>query len=164
MVRNWTQCRRPQVNPWVGKILWKRAWQSMAKNRTQCRRPEFDPWVGKIPWWRAWQPTLVILPGESHGQRNLAGYSPWGWKESDTAERLKHSSAHLLPCWNCPPSATLSHPSRLQRLGLSSPIHTANFHWPFSIPYFTYGSVYAFMLLSPLVSLSPSLFLWFSYF
>ena len=35
----------------------------------------FDPRVGKIPWWRAWQPTPVFLPGESHGQRSLAGYS-----------------------------------------------------------------------------------------
>ena len=38
--------------------------------------PGFDPWVGKIPWRRAWQPTPVFLPGESHGQRSLAGYSP----------------------------------------------------------------------------------------
>ena len=38
----------------------------------------FDPWVGKIPWRRAQQPTPVFLPGESHGQRILAGYSPWG--------------------------------------------------------------------------------------
>ena len=30
------------------------------------------PWVGKIPWRKAWQPTPVFLPGESHGQRNLA--------------------------------------------------------------------------------------------
>ena len=38
---------------------------------------------------RAWQPTPVFLPGESHGQRSLAGYSPsWGHKESDTTERL----------------------------------------------------------------------------
>ena len=36
----------------------------------------FDPWVVKIPWRRAWQPTPVFLPGESHGQRSLAGYSP----------------------------------------------------------------------------------------
>ena len=42
----------------------------------QCRRPGFDPWVGKIPWRRAWQPTPVFLPGESHGQRSLEGYSP----------------------------------------------------------------------------------------
>jgi len=37
---------------------------------------ELDPWVGKIPWRRAWQPTPVFLPGESHGQRSLASYSP----------------------------------------------------------------------------------------
>ena len=36
---------------------------------------------GKIPWRRKWQPTPVFLPGESHGQRNLVGYSPWGQKE-----------------------------------------------------------------------------------
>ena len=46
-------------------------------------RPGFDPWVGKIPWRRAWQPTPVFLPGESHGQRSLVGYSPWDHKESD---------------------------------------------------------------------------------
>ena len=39
-----------------------------------------------IPWWRAWQPTSVLLPGESHGQRSLAGYSPYGHKELDTTE------------------------------------------------------------------------------
>ena len=43
----------------------------------------FDPWVGKIPWRRKWQPTPVLLPGKSHGQRSLVGYSPWGRKESD---------------------------------------------------------------------------------
>jgi len=44
----------------------------------QCMRHKrhgFKPYVGKIPWRRAWQPTLVYLPGESHGQRSLAGYS-----------------------------------------------------------------------------------------
>ena len=44
--------------------------------------------VRKIPWRRAWHPTLVFLPGESHGQSSLGGYSPWGGKESDTTERL----------------------------------------------------------------------------
>ena len=53
------------------------------------------PWVGKIPWRRAWQPTPVFLPGESHGQRNLAGYSPWSHKESDTTERLS-TAQHML--------------------------------------------------------------------
>ena len=48
---------------------------------SQYRRPwrlRFDPWVGKISWRRAWQPTPVFLPGESHGQRSLEIYSPWG--------------------------------------------------------------------------------------
>ena len=49
-------------------------------------RHGFDPWVGKIPWRRAWQPAPVFLPGESHGQRSLAGYSSWGLKETDTTE------------------------------------------------------------------------------
>ena len=44
----------------------------------------FSPWVGKIPWRRGWKPTVVFLPGESHGQRSLAGYNPRSHKESDT--------------------------------------------------------------------------------
>ena len=43
-------------------------------------RHEFNPWVGKIPWRRKWHPISVFLPGKSHGQRSLAGYSPWGHK------------------------------------------------------------------------------------
>ena len=61
----------------------------------QCRSlriHEFDPWVGKIPGSRKWQPTLVLLPGESHGQRSLTGYNPWGHKESDTTEHMSTSS------------------------------------------------------------------------
>ena len=50
------------------------------------KRPGFNAWVGKIPWRRTWQPTPVFLPGESHGQRSLAGYSPKGHKESDATE------------------------------------------------------------------------------
>ena len=44
------------------------------------------PRVRKIPWRRAWQPTSVFLPGESHGQRSLVGYSPQGGKELDMTE------------------------------------------------------------------------------
>ena len=46
----------------------------------QYRRHGFHPWVEKIPWRRKWQPTPAFLPGESHGPRSLAGYSPWGHK------------------------------------------------------------------------------------
>ena len=52
----------------------------------RCKRHKLDPWVGKIPWRRTWQPTSAFLPGESHGQKSLAGYSPWGHKDSDTTE------------------------------------------------------------------------------
>ena len=34
--------------------------------------------IGKIPWRRGQIPTAVFWPGESHGQRSLAGYSSWG--------------------------------------------------------------------------------------
>ena len=44
------------------------------------------PELGRCPWRREWQPTPVFLPGELHGQRRLAGYSPWGYKESNTAK------------------------------------------------------------------------------
>ena len=51
----------------------------------------FNPWVGKFPWRRKWQPTPVFLPGECHGLRSLAGYSPWGHRELDMTERLTFS-------------------------------------------------------------------------
>ena len=55
------------------------------------RRLGFNPWVGKVPWRRAWQPTPVCLPGESHGQKSLVGYSPQGHTESDTPEATQHA-------------------------------------------------------------------------
>ena len=55
----------------------------------RCRKCGFDPCVGKIPWKRTWQPTPVCVPGKSHRQRSLEGYSPWGCKEPDTTEATK---------------------------------------------------------------------------
>ena len=49
------------------------------------------PGFGKIPWRRAWQPTPGFLPGEFHGWRSLAGYSPCSHKESDTTEATQHT-------------------------------------------------------------------------
>ena len=54
-----------------------------------------NPWVGKIPWRRNWQPTSIFLSGKSHGQRNLAGCSPWGYKELDMTEQ-EHARMHSL--------------------------------------------------------------------
>ena len=51
------------------------------------RRPGFHPWVGKTLWRREWRPSPVFLPGESHGQRSLVGYSLWG------LERVRHDLA-----------------------------------------------------------------------
>ena len=76
----------------------------------QCRRQKrlgLDPWLGKIPWRRKWQPTPALLPGESHGQRSLVGYSPWGRKELDMTEWLSVDarkpppppSPNKVTCW-----------------------------------------------------------------
>ena len=64
----------------------------MVKNLPAVQETGFDPWVGKILWGRKWHPTPVFLSGESHGQRSLAGYSPWGRKESDMTA-TKYSTA-----------------------------------------------------------------------
>ena len=47
------------------------------------------PGLGRFPWKRKWQPTPIFLPGTSHGQRSLVGYSPWSCKESNTSERAR---------------------------------------------------------------------------
>ena len=57
-------------------------------------RLRFCPWVGKFPWRRGWQPTPVFLPGESHGQRSLAGCSPQRGKASDMTESTQHARMH----------------------------------------------------------------------
>ena len=81
-------------------------WLSGKESACQCRRCKtgrFDPWVRKISWRRSWHPTPGFLPGESHGQRSLVGYSPWGRKESDMTEWLSaHSSNRgwLLTHWS----------------------------------------------------------------
>ena len=60
------------------------------------------PSVGKIPWRRKWQPTPVFLPGAFHGQRSLAGCSPWGRQESEAARFLACSFTVLgLYCLFC---------------------------------------------------------------
>ena len=57
---------------------------------------KFDPWVGKIHWGRTWQHIPVFLPGESHGQRNLEGYSPCGLIELNTTEATWHAHSIIL--------------------------------------------------------------------
>ena len=61
-------------------------WLSGKESACQCRRHRLNPCVGKIPQRRKWQPTPVSVPEKFHGQKSLAGYSPWGHKELDTTE------------------------------------------------------------------------------
>ena len=65
-------------------------------NAEDARDIGFDPWVRMIPWRRKWQPTPVFLPGKSHGQRSIVGYSPWGLKELDRIERLGTHTRYCL--------------------------------------------------------------------
>ena len=71
----------------------------MVKICLQCGRPGFHPWVGKILWRRAWQPTPVFLPGESHGQRSLVGYTPWGHEETGITEQLSTAQGSSTLLW-----------------------------------------------------------------
>ena len=81
-------------------------WLSSKESACQCRRCSQETWIqslGKIPWRRAWHPTPVFLPGESHGQRSLVGYSPWV-AESDTTARTcpnthTHTHTHTRTHW-----------------------------------------------------------------
>ena len=91
----WTSDKQLIFNPsisWTGLPRW----HSGRKPACQCRRYRFSLWVGKVPWRRKWQPTPVFLPGKLHGQRSLAGYSPWGREESNMIEH-KHTVPGI-PC------------------------------------------------------------------
>ena len=83
--------------PW-----WLNGWRICVQCR-RCRRRGLDPWVGKIPWRRKWQPTPVLLPGKSHGRRSLVGYSPWvghDWSDLAAAAAALCQTTHfseLLP-------------------------------------------------------------------
>ena len=78
------------------------------------RRCGLDPWAGKIPWRRKWQPTPVLLSGKSHGQRSLAGYHPQGHKESDTTQRLKNNKVSICQ-HHYPICPTLSFPCAVHK-------------------------------------------------
>ena len=109
----------------------------------QCGRPGFDPWVRKIPWRRKWQSTPVLLPGKSHGQRSLVGYSPWGHKESDTTERLYLTKPHESPLSpRAPRQNEGSQGVYVQYLYVSSPtVHCIMYTTMYSLPSFLCFSV-----------------------
>ena len=76
----------------------------MVKIFLQWRKPQFDSWVRKNPWRIKWLPTPVFLSGKIRGQRNLAGYHPWHWKELDTTEQVTvmwpHQAVRITGRWS----------------------------------------------------------------
>ena len=123
---------RPGFNSWIGKIPWRRDKLPTPvflgfpggsdSKESACNVGDLGLilGLGKIPWRRAWQPTPVLLPGVSHGQRSLAGYSTWGLKESDTTECLS-TAQHLKPC----PAHTHTFPFSLSYCCFCQPLHVA---------------------------------------
>ena len=63
----------------------------------QYRRCELGPWVREIRWRRKRQPIPLFLPGESHGQKSLEGYSPWGLKRVGHDLATEHTRTHTVP-------------------------------------------------------------------
>ena len=83
--------QRESRNGDFGGTFWSWAYRWLSGKESACKAedsgdPGSIPGSGLFPWRRKWQPTPVFLPGESHGQRSLVGYSPGGCQESDTTE------------------------------------------------------------------------------
>ena len=87
-------------------------WHRVYLKYRRCRGCKFDPWVEEIPWGRKWQPTPVCMPGKSHGQRSLMGYSLWDHNESDPAEHM-HTRAHTHTHTHTHTQAVIQMPGRL---------------------------------------------------
>ena len=62
----------------------------MGKNPPAVQETRVPSPVGKIPWRKKQQPSAAFLPGKSHRQRNVAGYSPWGHRKLDTIEATEY--------------------------------------------------------------------------
>ena len=72
-----------------GLPKWRFSVKDPACQGRRHKRPGCHLWVRKVPWRRAQQPTPVFLPGESHGQRSLVGYRPWGCRVA--TEVIEHA-------------------------------------------------------------------------
>ena len=78
--------RAPSWTPWAiqcvpnNDVLHMVSFPADSVGKESACNEGFNPWVREIPWRRNWQPTPVFLPGKSHRQRSLVGYSPWGRK------------------------------------------------------------------------------------
>ena len=89
--RDWTQISQLEVD---SLCIWGFPGGSDGKESAcWCR---FDHWVGKIPWKRKWQSIPVFLPGKSQGQRSLMGYSWWGYKRVRQYLATKQQTTYIL--------------------------------------------------------------------
>ena len=70
----------------IFKIYWSTVDSQYCVGFRYIKTRGFNPRAGKIPWRRKWQPIPVFWPGDSHGQRSLVGYGPWGHEESDMTD------------------------------------------------------------------------------
>ena len=69
-------------------------WLKICLECRRHRRCKLDPWVGKISWRKKWQPTLGCFPGKFQGQRSLVDYSLWGCKKSDMTVHTRKTMQH----------------------------------------------------------------------
>ena len=72
-------------------------WLSGKESTCQCKSLRFNLWVGKVAWRKKWQPAPVFLPGKSHVQRSLVGYSPYGHSQTLLSD-YTFTFIHLCVC------------------------------------------------------------------
>ena len=100
----------PHENYCIIDPIWGMGFPGVANGKKSAcqyrkhKRHRFDTWVGKIPWSRKWQPTLVFLPGKSHGQRSLVDTVHgvvWSWTRLKRLSRHAHTTSPRNTCqWN----------------------------------------------------------------
>ena len=110
--RSWWWTGRPGVlrfmgsqrvgHIWATDLIWiityplQYSWISLVAQTVKNPPAMRETWVWKMPWRRAWQPIQYSCLENPYEQRSLAGYSPWGPKESDMTERLSTAQHRLL--------------------------------------------------------------------
>ena len=108
-----------QIQFSVGMPQW--LWSNRGFVTDQVRWARIWPGCSDCKKW--WQPTPVFSPGESHGQRSLAGYGPWGCKDSDTTEWLNCFTAPLETKWpQTPQTLWESSGPTLSHVGFNNPV------------------------------------------
>ena len=101
-LHRWGKADHPSLDLGWGLLVTQTV-EHPPNNAGDVKRCGCDPWLRKIPWRREWLRIPVFVPGESHGQWSLAGYSPWGCKESDTTELLSTAQHKFTPVYlPCP--------------------------------------------------------------